>query len=604
LRAGDGDHRMRRTLVTLALALVTVVSTYAQSNFPPSGSGSSASQTVEPNSNSWFANPNCGTQTNCTTIKDDAHWVNDATFTNTSGVVTAPDGNFTGSDIYGRVRMKTGQKCFGTSNFINGTLYIAEGTISSINSATSATCSATSSSNATANAIFVWGDLDTSAAGSCATPALLVTAWQSALANNAALRLPGGAMLVECGPFQDAGSNTRVTGDTIFGENQTYIIPTPNYDLTATNNLGGNTGLFFYHTNLNQLYLPNEDVLQDFTIWCGGNSSFASAQSSVNFMYLQRAFLKNITAWGCGSGDISGIIGLNFVGPDTIIAGLFYNFGGTTCQTSNSGENQTVTFTGQGYCAGGQHSLTIGPGSIVNSTMTFYGPGASSSATILVSAGGIFNSFGDIIDGESTVVIDNSGTVNLYGSQMYESSVAPTFGLVYARAGSSHFFQGSIFNLTATGGVILGGAGLTGFHTDGGANKLLGATGAPCLSSSCTLTGSASITGTTVTAAKLVLSANYGTSAAVSVPVGQTQAIAFTITNGTAATGANPTITYTFPPPYFVAPFWCTATQVGGTNPVLPLTSGTPSTTSVVFTVTGTPTANDTELMQVQCVGP
>jgi hypothetical protein len=113
--------------------------------------------------------------------------------------------------------------------------------------------------------------------------------------------------------------------------------------------------------------------------------------------------------------------------------------------------------------------------------------------------------------------------------------------------------------------------------------------------------GSCSINGTNVTAAKLVLSANWGTGAAVGTLSGSDAPIQFTITNGSASTGASPTITYTFPTPYWQAPLWCAATQVGGTNPSGTFAASSLSSTGVTFTFSLTPTASDTEIVQVVC---
>lgn len=108
-----------------------------------------------------------------------------------------------------------------------------------------------------------------------------------------------------------------------------------------------------------------------------------------------------------------------------------------------------------------------------------------------------------------------------------------------------------------------------------------------------------------VTAAKLVLSAGWGATAANTVLSGFNAPIGFTITNTGAGQAASPTITYTFPTPYAVSPLSCTATQNGGTNPSLnPFASSALSATGVTFTATGTPTVSDTEIMQVTCVLP
>ena len=108
---------------------------------------------------------------------------------------------------------------------------------------------------------------------------------------------------------------------------------------------------------------------------------------------------------------------------------------------------------------------------------------------------------------------------------------------------------------------------------------------------------------TIVTAAKLVLSAGWGSTAAWTSLSGGDFPVVGTITNSGTGQGATPTITYTFPTPLIVAPISCTATDLGGTNPLLnPFTTSSLTATGATFTATGTPTVSDTEIMQITCV--
>lgn len=121
-----------------------------------------------------------------------------------------------------------------------------------------------------------------------------------------------------------------------------------------------------------------------------------------------------------------------------------------------------------------------------------------------------------------------------------------------------------------------------------------------------TVIGDASITGTAVIAANLVPSANFGVSAAVSALTGNTRFIQFTITNGASGTGANPTLAYTFPTPFFsTSNLVCSAFQVGGTQAITALTAtwapSSLSATGVTFTYNGTPSNSDTEIAQILC---
>jgi hypothetical protein len=121
------------------------------------------------------------------------------------------------------------------------------------------------------------------------------------------------------------------------------------------------------------------------------------------------------------------------------------------------------------------------------------------------------------------------------------------------------------------------------------------------LNSNPVLTGVASATGTLVTAAKLVLSGTWGNTASWTTgPVGYNN-FSGTITNSGTGQAANPTVTYTFPNPYPVPPQYCTMTQVGGTQAIGQFTAGTPTSTGVTFTYSGTPSASSTEIVHGEC---
>lgn len=107
-----------------------------------------------------------------------------------------------------------------------------------------------------------------------------------------------------------------------------------------------------------------------------------------------------------------------------------------------------------------------------------------------------------------------------------------------------------------------------------------------------------------VTAAKTVLSAGWGSTAAVTALSGGDFPIGFTVTNSGTGQGASPTITYTFPTPLPVSPISCSALQVGGTNATGTFTSSGLSATGATFTFSLTPTASSTEIVQVTCVTP
>ena len=143
-------------------------------------------------------------------------------------------------------------------------------------------------------------------------------------------------------------------------------------------------------------------------------------------------------------------------------------------------------------------------------------------------------------------------------------------------AGSIQYDQGGNF-LDATGWTTIHG------QVIGEAN-----------SSNVTLNSSSAIT----------LSANWGTSPTKTAFTGGDFPTQFTITNGSGSTGASPTIAYVFPNPLPFAPYYCTATQQGGTNATGTFTSSALSATGVTFTFSLTPTASDTEIVSIICATP
>lgn len=113
-------------------------------------------------------------------------------------------------------------------------------------------------------------------------------------------------------------------------------------------------------------------------------------------------------------------------------------------------------------------------------------------------------------------------------------------------------------------------------------------------------------TNTVATAASnYVLSGGWGNTPTATIVLGKNPQVArtrYTITAGTAALGANPTITFTYPVAFVVAP-QCGITQDGGTQAAVanPFTIGVTTSTSVVMTYTGTPGASNTLTGLISC---
>jgi hypothetical protein len=133
-----------------------------------------------------------------------------------------------------------------------------------------------------------------------------------------------------------------------------------------------------------------------------------------------------------------------------------------------------------------------------------------------------------------------------------------------------------------------------------------GNTVTPRMSISGRVVNSLSVATSPVVAGNLVPSANFGAGAAISAVTGNATNFTFTLTNGSATVGANPTIAFTFPTPSFwQTPVRCSLWQVGGTQAIVATTEflapSALSATGVTFTYNGTPTINLTEFYQGSC---
>lgn len=252
----------------------------------------------------------------------------------------------------------------------------------------------------------------------------------------------------------------------------------------------------------------------------------------------------------------------------------------------------------------------------VNSTSSFFGNGnASATSTEIINIGSnaLWNSFGD--------------TVSLGVSNPTNGLTVTCGGVVCNMVFSGSSISSSISSGAASTFVALSGATMT-IKSYGSTLSASGATGRLFFNSSSTINyfdacgntvtnggtassainifGSCSVTGTTITAAKLVLSAGFGTTAAWTNLTGTTQQVNGLITASGTGQAANPTITYTFPTPFLQTPTVCFALQVGGTQAAVanPFTPSSLSATGVTFTYNGTPGAGSTLQVVIQCWNP
>ncbi len=197
---------------------------------------------VAPNQNTVYASPNCGTQPNCFTVKDNTQQITDATFstsaTTCSGntvpagtcvTTTGSDPPFSSADI-GKVEYGE-SSCTGSLVIVCLINAVPTGTVVAVFDATHLQISSAATASAAGTGEFVWGSDDTSA---------LKTAWAATLSTGIdALELPCGNMLAQSALFITAVTHPH--GLSLKGCNGlgTRIVLTPAFDFTSCPPTGG-----------------------------------------------------------------------------------------------------------------------------------------------------------------------------------------------------------------------------------------------------------------------------------------------------------------------------------------------------------------------------
>jgi hypothetical protein len=524
-------------------------------------------QAAAPNLNAIYASPNCGTQTNCYPVLDDVQYAFSVTCNGTTTITTAStDPPFVAGDV-GKIIV--GNSAITTSQAANCP---PQGTITTFTNSHSVVVSNAATATVSATGGLAWGHDDGAA---------LATAYAAALGKGC-LYLPQGAMFFSVAPFLDTRTNAIGPTDCVMGTGATLLTPLPSFNYSACVAGASFSCVFNAGQPVNQNQNPAYSNISNLEVF-SMSWNLTGTGTSDNIMDIQRTNLYNVWLWGWGSGVGSGFL---FNGPDDLFSPIADNAGATACSVAGSGAstagaNNTVQMSGA-YCGQTPSSaLSIGVGAALDSSNGQYGP---TSGLPTVNDFGLWHSTGEVVFGASSgdtirangaanVTIDSGWVIGAAGNIYGALDCAVTGGNLYFR------------NTTADGGGSSGlslrsVAGCNMF--DQGGNTVLRASN----SLSGNWFGSASITGTTQTTGNIVLS-GLGSGASVSAASGNSQAEQFTFTIGTGP-GANGTATVTFPTPFIVAPT-CGALQTGGTSTtILPVTTGTPTTTGVTITYFGT----------------
>jgi hypothetical protein len=564
-----------------------------------------------PNGNAIYVSPNCGSQTNCFPVIGGVQYVNDASWTSAGTTITTgssdppfvcPGSSFpctSGGDV-GSIEFGT-SNCGADNGYVDCHLQIPQGTITTVTDAHHAVVSL--AATATSGPIvgwFTWGKADDAPAMQTAFAKVVNLASVSLTNGGNTLNLPCTSTFIGSTPF--SVTQAHMNPISIEGCPSAYLIPLPSFDyadcpagatytwgciysdsFTGETRLGGyeQTPAFWdviENLNIwgagqdgtslpgtthissfsgNQLFLENVNVT-------GWNSNFYPSSFSTSCTYaVASSFLVNSMSWSSGGCGIF-IAGVSIEQSPTQITGGLY-----CC--------------GMGYGSGGGLIIPSGSTAEVASNGVTFGCGACGAGTYTLfgvyQQGGVWKSDGDLI-GAATIAGGTAYISKMRDGYLSAYQLRISSGKVYLRDSRINSLS-----LVSTGSLY----------------DECGNTFASVADATGSVFGSCSINGTLLATGNLVLSGNWGTTAATSAWKGATSPVSFTITNGTAATGASPTVAYTFPVAYLAAPLWCSATQVGGTNPMGTFTSSALSATGVTFTFSLSPTANDTEFVQVEC---
>ena len=388
----------------------------------------------------------------------------------------------------------------------------------------------------------------------------------------------------------NGGGNYGLPGGTVHGSGSstTVLYPLPNINLTTC----AGSCLFGLPFGTQDLTLSgwSTDGGGVGTVTGGTNKVIYAVYASGSMQNLEayqwgESTNFNMYACGAGVGAISNLYNLKAynTGQEPYFLGNFcyaYNIYSTGCGPSiiNPALGFVYTFGAQliQNCSGAG-----GPGDIqINGT-----------------SAGTWESDGDFINGSANqigITFSNTAPISV---NFHHSLIEGTTGIVLAEAGATVHLGGNS-SLTGTTAAISGGIAGSKFYFDDCTSSV----GSNATWTNITVFQPCAPNNALLATGNLSLSANWGTGAATSAWQGADSPITFTITNGSGAVGAAPTITYTFPTAMAKAPLWCTVTQSGGTNPSLsPYAVSLLTNTGFVATATGTPTINDTEFMQVQC---
>jgi len=415
----------------------------------------------------------------------------------------------------------------------------------------------------------------------------LQAAYNAAIANcPATLELPGTSMLIGAPIFVSSfpcGNAIQIEG------NGSMLLVLPGFDATA---VPGSVGMFFGIPGA----APQNAYFRNFSVSGLGVYTVTGAASKIALYVTYAALVENVGFYQWG----------------TNTAGMLSVYCGTSADSMGNLHN-VITYNGPpmdiGPACYGDHlfhltrfGVQIGPSGsadVYTNDSQFYAYSSGTFAAAAVSGSGNWISTADSFFGNSGMngITYNGGnpTVSIYLNQ--DNVAAGGTGLIPNSTGAVfHLHQTRVSGTTNS----LGGASAGSKIFDDCGNTM----GANGNWANTALFNSCSVTGTALVAGNVGLTSGWSTSTVTAVGAGSdSHKGTFTIT-AAGTPGLNPTITLTFPAAFWVAPTYCTLQQVGGTLGVLtvPLNAaGTPTATSDLFTLSGTPVATQTYTFSYGC---
>jgi hypothetical protein len=609
------------TYYNLTLATTRICTALpCSSNWTNSGSVSPAA--LSGNQNAVYASPLCPSpyvSGNCYPVNANVQFAFDGT-TNTAatscGAATVTAGtcvSLTSTDAAfscgtGAFPCSTGgdngKSIFATTDPFSGNVLFTQGTLPTIVQvidATHAQASAAATASVAGTAVVLWGSDDT---------ANLQAADNARYYNRSycgTLYLPQGAMFDNAMLFNlPSGKCLEFGAWTIGqGEDQTLIITVPTFPISTCNGLG---------TNICFLGAPGgtngKTLARDWTLWGGGNNR--TGQNDGTTILASPTFSEGFEIIGWAEADTGNVTGLSLQvqGGYMLNASASDGAGRIGCAVVANGVRIAGSFCGDNV---GTSLAVSGSSTTLLSEGNIFGPCCNGGAgtDVQVASGAVMTSFGDVTVNPGNGSSDDY-TVGGAGSVLNLISVTATANSagdvpVFVLSGGTLSAFKMILNPPASGvGLNVASGGF--YYDDCGENTI---TNSGTFSVAGTVFGDCSITGAAAVIANFAVtqSGGFGTTAAVTAVTGAARATQFTITNSGTTQGASPTVTFTFPtgsPTGFPVPPVCQAILVGGNDPTYAAGTGrfatsSTSKTNAVFTFNGTPTVNDTEIVQISC---